>query len=151
MFCENCGKTLPDGAKFCNGCGTKTAPAQSVNAEVERPAVNTAPPPVYTHPTQIPPQNTYTPPAPYTPQPLNQPLRVGQYIVMLLLQCIPLVGFILLLVWAFSSTENLNKKNYARAVLIFGFIGLVFSIILGVALAGIINELISSMSGYGYY
>jgi hypothetical protein len=37
---------------------------------------------------------------------------------MMILSGIPLVGFILLLVWAFSSTENPNKKNYARAVLL---------------------------------
>ena len=23
MFCPNCGKSLPDGAKFCSGCGTR--------------------------------------------------------------------------------------------------------------------------------
>lgn len=25
MFCENCGKQLVDGSKFCDGCGSKTA------------------------------------------------------------------------------------------------------------------------------
>ena len=33
MFCMNCGKALPDGAKFCMYCGTPlgaaSAPAQS--------------------------------------------------------------------------------------------------------------------------
>lgn len=27
MFCKNCGKELPDGVKFCNGCGAPVAPA----------------------------------------------------------------------------------------------------------------------------
>ena len=26
MFCPNCGKELPDGAKFCSGCGMQTSP-----------------------------------------------------------------------------------------------------------------------------
>lgn len=29
MFCRNCGKELPDSAKFCSGCGTPVAPAVS--------------------------------------------------------------------------------------------------------------------------
>ena len=29
MFCENCGKNLPEGTQFRNGCGAKTAPAQA--------------------------------------------------------------------------------------------------------------------------
>ena len=36
MFCMNCGKALPDGAKFCMYCGTPlgaaAAPAQAVSA-----------------------------------------------------------------------------------------------------------------------
>ena len=56
MFCKNCGKKLPDEAKFCNSYRTKVEPVQPVNAEAERPAVNTPPPPVYTNPEQIPPR-----------------------------------------------------------------------------------------------
>lgn len=34
MYCQNCGKKLNDGAKFCDGCGTKTgtAPAEAAPA-----------------------------------------------------------------------------------------------------------------------
>jgi hypothetical protein len=98
MFCKNCGKKLPDEAKFCNSYRTKVEPVQPVNAEAERPAVNTPPPSVYTNPEQIPPQNTYTPPACYSQQKRSEPLSVGQYIAMFLLQCIPLVGIIMLFV-----------------------------------------------------
>ena len=37
MFCPNCGKQLPDNAKFCNGCGAQqipTAPAEPVKPVV---------------------------------------------------------------------------------------------------------------------
>ena len=31
MFCTNCGKQLPDSAKFCTNCGTRMEPAEPVN------------------------------------------------------------------------------------------------------------------------
>lgn len=35
MFCKNCGKELPDAAKFCSGCGTPVAPATPAGPEPE--------------------------------------------------------------------------------------------------------------------
>ena len=40
MFCENCGKKLPDGAVVCDECGTKAAAA-----EAEKPAPDAGPAP----------------------------------------------------------------------------------------------------------
>lgn len=158
MFCENCGKNLPDGAKFCNGCGAKTESAQPVNAKGEQSAVHTAPPsPAQPAPqprqTYAPPQpyanqQTYAPPAAYAPGTGAQPLRVLQYIGMFLLMSIPLVGFILLFVWGFGSGVNPNKKNFARAMLILSAIGLVLSFIFGAVIISIIGELLGSMGGY---
>lgn len=37
MFCKNCGKELPDTAKFCSGCGTPVAPAEPQPAPVSEP------------------------------------------------------------------------------------------------------------------
>ena len=66
---------------------------------------------------------------------------------MFILSAIPLVGFICLLVWAFGSNANLNKKNYARAILIMGLIAVVLWVvilIIGVVLGGsILNGLFS--------
>lgn len=39
MFCKNCGKQLPDGAKFCGSCGTPTGVAQPVEAAPTEPPV----------------------------------------------------------------------------------------------------------------
>ena len=39
MFCRNCGKELPDSAKFCSGCGTPVAPAVSQPAPTGEEAV----------------------------------------------------------------------------------------------------------------
>lgn len=36
MTCKNCGKTLPDGAKFCNGCGASLSVAEPAPQEKRR-------------------------------------------------------------------------------------------------------------------
>jgi NADH:ubiquinone oxidoreductase subunit 3 (subunit A) len=48
----------------------------------------------------------------------SRPLSMGQYIVMFIIQIIPIVNLIMLFIWAFSNNTNLNKKNYSRAMLI---------------------------------
>lgn len=151
MFCENCGKNLPDGAKFCNGCGAKVEPMQSAYAaEPASSAPTYTPPPAYTPPpvqTAYASGQTYVPQSPaYSSQPDSEPLRVGQYIGMFLLMIVPILSIILLFVWSFGGTVNLNKKNFARAVLILSAIGMVLSIVFGAALIGIMGELFG-----GYY
>ena len=47
VFCKNCGKELPDSAKFCSGCGTPVAPeatAPGAEPPVEETPVSPAPP-----------------------------------------------------------------------------------------------------------
>ena len=56
----------------------------------------------------------------------NKSMSVGDWLVTLLISAIPLVGLIMLFVWAFSDGENLSKKNWAKAALIFYAIFLVF-------------------------
>ena len=46
----------------------------------------------------------------------------------MLLTGIPIIGFIMILVWSFGHSCNRNTKSYARAVLIFGIIGLILTI-----------------------
>lgn len=157
MFCENCGKKLPDEAKFCNGCGTKILTENPANKKSEQPAVNNLPPANSTPP-QNPPQQSYTQKQTYTPQqtyippymqkPGREPLSVGQYILMFLLLSIPLVGTILLFVWSFGSAVNLNKKNFSRAMLILSAIGLIFAIVAGGIIIKVLGELFSEFGGY---
>lgn len=89
--------------------------------------------PVYQQPQQPMPQSAIT----YDP---DAPLSMGQFLGMMLLTCIPVVGLILLLVWAFSGSSNENKKNFARAELIMAIIFTVLWLILGSAIyAGIMG------------
>ncbi len=43
MFCINCGKQLPDGAKFCSGCGANQNPDTAAEAPVQKPVTPKAP------------------------------------------------------------------------------------------------------------
>lgn len=45
-------------------------------------------------------------------------MSTKDWIITLLITSIPLVGFIMLFVWAFGSGENPNKSNFAKAALI---------------------------------
>ena len=125
-YCQSCGAALENEAQFCKNCGTPVA-ASSAN---QQQAAYTPPPvqqssPGYTHYSQT-----------NTPLPGSEPLTVGQYVGMMLLGVIPAVGFILMLIWAFGSETNINKRNYARAVLIMMAIGVVASIFFGIVAAG---------------
>lgn len=82
--------------------------------------------------------NQHTPQRPYTPQPQGGVMSTGQFLGTLLLMMIPLAGFILMLVWAFGGTENPNRRNLSRAMLIITAIGLVIGILVGVLVGAMI-------------
>jgi chromate transport protein ChrA len=48
----------------------------------------------------------------------QKPLSVKDWLVTLLLMAIPIVGIVLLFVYAFGSNENVNRQNWAKAQLI---------------------------------
>ena len=146
MFCEKCGKELLEGAKFCGSCGAKIEPEQPASTvAAEPPPVHPVPPPpAYTPPVQaVTPRQAYAPAQPqaYPGQPASEPLSVGQYIGMFLLLCVPLLNIILLFVWSFGGSVNLNRKNFARASLIFSAVMLVIWIAAGWLIAGILSEI----------
>jgi hypothetical protein len=81
----------------------------------------------------------YTPPPVQYPQPAAAPMAsapavsTGIYILMILVNAIPVVGLIAHII-ALASTKNKSFKNYCRAVVILGIIGAVLAI--GVMVAG---------------
>ncbi|MBE6631728.1 MAG: zinc ribbon domain-containing protein [Ruminococcaceae bacterium] len=74
----------------------------------------------------------YEAPKPQTVRidPRYKPLGTGSFIGMWFLMLIPVVNLILLLVWAFSSRTNFNRKSYARAILIMSVISIVLTAVL---------------------
>ena len=45
----------------------------------------------------------------------NRPMSVGDWFVTLLILAIPIVNIIMYIVWAVSSTGNVNRRNFCRA------------------------------------
>lgn len=39
MFCEKCGKEIPDSTKFCPYCGAPVSKAQDLSTKQERPSM----------------------------------------------------------------------------------------------------------------
>jgi len=66
----------------------------------------------------------------------NKEMSVGDWMITLLISVIPLVGFIMLFVWAFGSGTNVSKQNWAKATLVFAAILVVLYFILGAAIIG---------------
>mgnify|MGYP001432918189 CR=1 FL=1 len=83
-------------------------------------------------------------------QPNDQTVSVGDWFVTMLLTGIPLVGFIMLLVWAFGGGAKESKKNYARAALIFALVGAVIGIITTIIMAITSAAFLSSITNYTY-
>lgn len=105
-FCTNCGNSVSDNVKFCTSCGAPMAtdaaagsPAQSMTQTVQ--------------PVQQP-VAAYVPPAAYK----EEPISTGGYIGIMLLMLIPVINLILVIIWACGGCRKVNKRNFARAMLV---------------------------------
>ena len=157
-FCTGCGMELTDGLMFCTDCGTKvpeSAPAEAPAVKEEIPAeekVVKEPVMVQAQPEQqqqyIPPQQQqYTPPMQALQQAENHSASTAHFFWMMLVYALPLIGWIICIVMAFAP-KNESKKHFARAILIWGIVGIVISIIgliimslLGGGIAEILSEI----------
>lgn len=157
MNCPVCGTQHEEDTKFCGICGynlqlrstmpnNSTPPVQPQQAA----PVQTAPAPVQTAPvpTQSPaPQPHYapvTPPVIVAPQPTippeYEPIGAWMYFLWQIVFSIPLVGFILLIVFSCGGTSNINLRNFARSYFcgllicaIIGIVILVFAVVMGLS------------------
>ena len=65
-------------------------------------------------------------------------VTIGDWIITMILMCIPFVNFIMLLVWAFSAATPVSKANWSKATLIFMLIGFVLVILFWGAIGGLL-------------
>ena len=72
-------------------------------------------------------------------KPLDAPLSMGEWLLMILAGLIPCVGIVLYCIWAFSPNTNINRKNYSRAMLIVMAVVIVlytlFFVVFGIAMS----------------
>ena len=149
-FCTNCGATLDDSKKFCTECGASVntveeTPEAAPSAPRQMPPPQTAYQPqtqtVVPEPSRssVMPQATYGTDAPPPPGSKYEPITTGGYIGIMLLMCIPIVGQILMIVWACGGCRKVNKRSLARASLIMLVITLIISFLIGLALKSLFN------------
>ncbi len=76
----------------------------------------------------------------------EEAVSIGDWLLTLFLVGIPIVGFILLLVWAFSGSTNSSKQNWARAALIWAVIAIVLAVVFGGAAAALMARELSRLA-----
>lgn len=74
----------------------------------------------------------------------EQPISVGQWMLNLFITYLPLVNFIMLIVWAVSNDIPKSKSNWAKARLIWMAIG----IFLAIMFYGLIFAFIAAVGGF---
>ena len=72
-----------------------------------------------------------------------KPMTMGDWLITFIIQAIPLVGFIMLFVWAFGDGTHPSKKTWAQASLIFALIMFILVIILLAVMWTVIGSLFS--------
>lgn len=72
-----------------------------------------------------------------------QPMTIMEWIITFIITYIPIVGIVMLFVWAFGGDTHPSKKTWAQAMLILFAI----AIVLGIIFAGIIFSMLSNMFG----
>ncbi len=107
-------------------------------------------PQAQTYQQPIPQAQSYQQPSAIKIEKVN-PLPIWKYMGMMLLTGIPIIGFIMILVWSFGSSFNKNTRNYARAVLILGIIGFVLAIVTLIVNWAMIQYLIDNYNSIYQY
>ena len=76
------------------------------------------------------------------------PMTIGDWIITFIITYIPLVGFIMLFVWAFGDGTHPSKKTWAQALLIMIAISIVLAIVFFGIIASILGGIFSDYSSY---
>ena len=80
----------------------------------------------------------------------DQTVSLGDWILTMILSAIPLVGLIMLFVWAFGGGAKATKQNYARAFLIMAVIGIILGVISSILFATLFAGIVENLQNYSY-
>lgn len=94
----------------------------------------------YQQPYQQPYQNVYQ-----SDNNLEEPVSFGDWMLTMLVMCIPCVNLIMMFVWAFGSSTKKSKSNFFKASLTWALISIVLSIVIMIVFGA------SFAAMYNYY
>jgi hypothetical protein len=77
-----------------------------------------------------------------------QPMTIGEWLITFIITYIPIVGIIMLFVWAFSDGNHPSKKTWAQAMLILFAIAIVLGIIFATVIISLIGSMFGAMGSY---
>ena len=144
MYCDYCGKEIPDGSKFCPNCGKTLAviPDTETVRPAEKPVDVTPekPEPEQPAPVQPAPKVVFQQPVIQLP-PEYKPISMWGYFGYEILYGLPFIGWIILIVMCFAPA-NKNVKNFARSYFC-------LLIILVIVLVVLLSALGISLSQFG--
>lgn len=151
-FCTNCGNQVPDGIKFCTSCGAPMGVTASVlPTQPTQPAQQPVQPTIQQQPIQQPAAPQPTPV--YVAQPVavcqEEPISTGGYIGIMFLMMLPLINLILLIIWACGGCKKVNKRNFARAMLVWMVIASVLGGLLFLVGGLFFGDTIDALKEYG--
>jgi len=82
------------------------------------------------------------------PGTIRNEVSVGEWVITILITALPLIGLIMLFVWAFGDGANPSKKNWAIATLIWFAIGIVLAILFFIIFGAIFASMLGGMNSY---
>lgn len=107
MFCRNCGQEIKDGVKFCPCCGMGVEKPTEIYVTRQGGAPDSSSEMVEKAPV----------------------LGMGSFLGYRIIELIPIVGFIVMIVFAVNS-PNKNRENYARGYFLFLLVQIVLIILM---------------------
>ncbi len=125
MYCKRCGTDNADGMLYCRNCGA--------------PLGGRPDPPDSDSKINTPPYSPNTTPVHAEIPEEYKPISMWGYFGYELLFSIPLIGLILLLVFSFGGTGNINLKNFARSYFCLLIVLVSLVLILGIACGGMLS------------
>jgi len=154
--------TVPEAPLVFEATPEPAAPPAPVTppAPIPPPAPVAPPVPVASPPVYAPPapekQAEFTPPPvqnpPYSAAPVKIPkgapfgvVGTGGFIGLIILFAIPVIGWISCIVMAFAA-KNLNRRNYARAILVLAIIGIIAALVTYIVFAAVFTSIWESVS-----
>lgn len=143
-FCPRCNTSAPDDAAFCPNCGASLNENRQAEGRCPRCGRPVAPGQVCLYCASRMNEGAASPLSTDT-----TPLSMWQYMGLILLAAVPLVGLIFMIIWACNSNRNIHLRNFARGALLVKAVGVVVYIILAVLFAGLFATAFHYFEQYG--